>query len=518
MSLSHILRRQASASPDAVGLVGIGRAWTWAEADLRVGQLAAALRKLGVEAGDHVGVHLHKSDDGWLAMHAAVRIGAVAVPLDPGAPRARLERICSSLGIRVVLSHEPRRSMIADLGSAGAIAAVVGMASEVAGLEAVTGPEVADLAPVDPMDVDAEDAAYIITTSGSTGEPKGIVHTHASGMAYASESAELYGLGAADRVADTAPNHFDQSTFALWSAPLAGSAVVTMPEPHQRMPASFSERLAAEAVTVWYGVPFLLQQLVVRGDLENRDLSALRWVKFGGEVPPPWVIAEMLEHAPNATMANIYGPAECNQCSFHHLTAAPLPGEVIPIGVATPSATMRLGAPDAATPSPEGERTEGEIWVSGPTVMRGYHGMPETNAQRLVEFEGRRWYRTGDLGRVDAAGVWWFLGRVDHQVKVRGHRIELEGLEAELEALDGVEHVIAAVDRRSAGEDSVVVGVFAAEGFEVDAFRAAARAVLPTYALPTHIATMSGKKFTGSGKLDRGALREEVLASVETER
>ena len=515
MSLSTLLAQRAEAAADDVALVGITRSWTWAEADAQAGRLGAALSAAGVRPGDRVGVHLHKSDDGWLAMHAVVRIGAVAVPLDPGAPAARLERICRTMGIRVVVAHDPRRNGVEAL--AGVLDVVVGLSSSVDGLRTITGADVAALSPALPAEVSVDSPAYIITTSGSTGEPKGIVHTHASGLAYARESAELYGLTPSDRVADTAPNHFDQSTFALWSAALAGSTVVTMPEPHQRMPASFSERLANERVTVWYGVPFLLQQLVLRGDLDNRDLSALRWVKFGGEVPPPWVIAAICEHAPNATMANIYGPAECNQCSFHHLTAPPLPGEVIPIGVPTPSATMRLGAPDAGHPGAEGERTEGEIWVAGATLMQGYFGLDEVNAARLVEHDGLRWYRTGDLGRVDDAGIWWFLGRVDHQVKVRGHRIELEGLEAELESLPGVEHVIATVARRDGGEDSVVVGVFPAGDYDEDAFRDGARRLLPPYALPTHFLTMSGKKFTGSGKLDRGALRLEVLGSVETE-
>jgi amino acid adenylation domain-containing protein len=515
MNLSTLLSTRAAVAPDEVALVGITRSWTWAEADARVGRLGAALRAAGVQVGDRVGVHLHKSDDGWLAMHAVVRIGAVAVPLDPGAPKARLERICSTMGIRVVVAHDPRRTMVQEL--AEVLDAVIGLTAAVDGLRTITTAEVEELSPVLPADMSLDGPAYIITTSGSTGEPKGIVHTHASGLAYARESAELYGLTPSDRVADTAPNHFDQSTFALWSAALAGSTVITMPEPHQRMPASFSERLANEAVTVWYGVPFLLQQLALRGDLDNRDLSALRWVKFGGEVPPPWVIAAICEHAPNATMANIYGPAECNQCSFHHLTAPPLPGEAIPIGVPTPSATMRLAAPDASHPGAVGERTEGEIWVAGPTLMQGYFGLDEVNAARLVEHEGVRWYRTGDLGRVDDAGTWWFLGRVDHQVKVRGHRIELEGLEAELESLPGVEHVIATVARRDGGEDSVVVGVFPAGDYDEGAFREGARSLLPPYALPTHFLTMSGKKFTGSGKLDRGALRREVLASVETE-
>jgi amino acid adenylation domain-containing protein len=517
MTLSTLLDRAAVEHPDRVCVIAPSRTWTYAEASEDAGRMAAALVSQNVGPGDRVGVHLHKSAEGWIAMHAVVRAGAVAVPLDPGSPVHRIRRICETMAIDVVVAHDQRASSVAELVASGSITTVVGLTKPQDGVTTVTIEQVAGMAPLEPVTVSSSDPAYIITTSGSTGEPKGIVHTHASALAYAAESVELYGVHAADRVADTAPNHFDQSTFALWSAVLGGASVVIMPEPHQRMPASFSERLESEAVTIWYGVPFLLQQLVLRGDLANRDLGALRWVKFGGEVPPPSVIAEMMRHAPNATMANIYGPAECNQCSFHHLQAPPV-NAGIPIGETTPSAEMRLGDPGSDLPAVVGALETGEIWVSGPTLMEGYFAMPEVNAAKIVEFEGRRWYRTGDLGRVDADGVWWFVGRADHQVKVRGHRIELEGLEAELEALPYVEHVVAAVDRPGEGQDSVVVGVFALEGFEPEEFAAGTRAALPAYAQPSQILTLSGKKFTGSGKLDRGALRAVLLERMETER
>jgi len=513
MSLGRILPRAATEHGHRTAVFDIGRELTFEQADDAAGRMATALIGEGVQPGERIGVSLFKSADGFVAMHAIVRIGAVAVPLDPGSPTSRLAAICSQMDISVVITHDLRRAALIDLAKSVSLRAVLGLSDSLEDTHTVTGSSIASLEPADAVEMSDGDPAYIITTSGSTGEPKGIVHSHRSALAYADNSAATFGLVPEDRVSDIAPHHFDISTFALWSAPFACASIVVMPDVHQRMPASLSQRTADERVTVWYSVPFLLNQLVLRGDLANRDLSSIRLVQLGGEVIQPDALETFMSFAPNAVIANVYGPAETNQCSRYLLSAPPVPAS-FPIGRPWSAATFRVAEPGAEGPG-AGVLDEGELWVAAETMMKGYFGETTPGNGRIVEQDGLRWYRTGDLVRLDSAGEFHFEGRADLQIKIRGHRVELEAIEAELERLPNVEAAVASPFRGSTGADEVVAGILPLEGFEVDDFLDAAREVLPGYAAPARTVILNSKKITGSGKLDRRALREEARVAAE---
>lgn len=514
------------ATPDRVAVVDLSRTWTWAEAADQVGRQGTALLDAGVRHGDRVGVHFNKGADGFIAMHAVVSVGAVAVPLDPGSPPERLARICREMQISVIMSHKPRTKSIEALVQHHPLRAIIGLSIVVPDESPVVvfdEDAVAGFDPVDPRSVDLDDLAYIVTTSGSTGEPKGISHTHRSARAYAEMTLRTYGVNEDDRVADISPHHFDISTFSLWSTPLAGATNVVVNEAYQRLPASHSQLLEEQAVTIWYSVPFLLQQLVLRGDLPNRDLSALRWVHFGGEVVPPEIIGTMIRRCPNARFANIFGPAETNQCSVAFFDSAPDPDKPLSVGFPLDHSVIRVVDPTADTPSIDNVLpvdAVGEMWAATPQLMQGYWGLDSVNERVIKTVDGLAFYRTGDLISQDAAGELTFYGRADHQVKVRGFRIELEGVEAELEALvqrDGIaENVVVTVRRHDSGEDEIVAGVLGAtDRFDHAEFLRAAASAVPTYAVPNKTVLIDTPKFTGSGKLDRRSLREHALSALE---
>lgn len=496
----------------------MARTWTFSELVDRRGRLSAALTDCGVTAGSRVGVHFDKCADGFIAMHAIVSIGAIAVPLDPSSPPTRLAHICERLGIDVIVSHGPRRRSLSEVVTLSTVRVVVGVVLEDEDgsvIRCVGAEEIASFEPLSPVAATDSDPSYIITTSGSTGEPKGIVHSHASARAYADMTLRTFGISHEDRIADIAPHHFDISTLALWSAPLAGSAIVVVNEAYQRLPASHSQLLQDQSVTLWYSVPFLLQQLVRRGDLENRDLSALRWVHFGGEVIAAEFIGEMMRHTPNARYANIFGPAETNQCTLAVFDAPPPVDRPLSIGLPVDNAEIRLIDPDAQRPDSAREVArgeQGEMWVHSPQLMTQYWGQPELNERVFATADGKRFYKTGDLGSLDEDGQLAFHGRIDHQVKVRGFRIELEGIELELEKLDLAEHVVVAVHRAHSNQDELVAGVLGTnEDFDATDFLKSAASVVPRYAVPTHLEVIDEPLFTGSGKLDRRALRTHVL-------
>ncbi len=369
---------------------------------------------------------------------------------------------------------------------------------------------IAAAGPGDPAHVEPSDPAYIIYTSGSTGAPKGIVHSHASALAYARAAVDEYQLGTGDRLANIAPLHFDQSTFELYAAPLAGAAVLVVPDPVLRFPASVSELVARERITVWYSVPYLLEQLSARGALDERDLSAVRWVLYGGESFPPSTLAELMHQLPTASFSNVYGPAEVNQCTAYHLRRPP--DGPVPIGRAWRAAEIRILDPDDHSIEVEPGQV-GTIAVSTPTMMSGYWNRPDlTDESTLVDADGTRWYLTGDLACARDDGELVFLGRVDHQVKVRGHRIELEAIDALLREVGGVSAATVIVDRPDAGDDRLVALVVSdvANPVSTDTVDDLLRSRLPRYAVPAEVRVVDSLPRTATGKIDRNAAQALV--------
>lgn len=509
-ALSQLLMAAADRDPSGVAVRDQGASISWDEAAERCGQMSEALRQVGVGRGDRVGVHHRKSADGFLAMHAVVRCGAIAVPLDPTASISYLREVCQLADCRALLTHSPCRRSALQLAQVADITALVGLdPPDDSGSESVfVSP--ADLKTLDsrsPVAVDSGDPAYLITTSGSTGRPKSICHTHRSALAYVDFKMEAYDFGPEDRIGDIAPNHFDISTLALWVSPAVGATNIVVPEPYQMLPASLSQLAADEAITVWYSVPYLLTQMLQRGSLADRDLSALRWVLFGGEVFPPGVLAELMAEIPDARFSNVYGPAEVNACTVYHLPGPPTGHEPVPIGVPVAKTEVRL----VESGKPVGDDEQGELWVKSPTMMTGYWGAGEVERPAIVNEPDGRWYRTGDLAWRRPDGQLVFVGRVDHQVKVRGHRIELEAIEAVLEDAEDVDYAVATVARAVDGGDVVIAGVVGDQVLEADGLRSRVANRLPAYAVPTTFLTVQSMSTTGSGKLDRRALRTALL-------
>jgi amino acid adenylation domain-containing protein len=500
---------------DATALTDGSASMSWGEYVDLVGRTAGALVAAGVGHGDRVGVHLTKSVHSFVAVHAVLRAGAVMVPVDPLAPVEHAATVLGDAGAEVVISDArpavlqpliervapsvvllPRAAAVPDL-AAGSVTVLAGTAMESA--------EPAPLPELDP-----DDPAYVIYTSGSTGRPKGIVHTHRSALAYAAAAAETYSLTPDDRMVNIAPLHFDQSTFELYSGPLVGAAVIVVPDPVLRFPASVVSLVESERATVWYSVPHLLVQMVARGAMADKDLSSLRWILFGGEVFPPGQLAALMRLVPSARLSNVYGPAEVNQCTNFDLDEPPVGDDPVPIGRAWPAARLRvvdteapLGSGSDVTP---GE--PGVLLVASETMMAGYWRRDDLTAASIVrDGEGTRWYVTGDLVVENAAGDLVFLGRVDNQVKLRGHRVELEAIDAVLGDVDGVEAATVVVVRPADADDALIALVVVTGDADavVERARGELRRRLPRYAVPADVRVVDELPRTSSGKVDRGA-------------
>lgn len=531
--LSHLIENAAQRTPHSEAFRCRGAALTYAELNERSDQLAAQLLAAGVQRGDRVAIYLTKCLEMPVAVYGCLKAGAIYVPVDPKLPRQRLTSVLNNAGVAAILTREQQRpnllavcpelnqlpKLIVGLDPAGDIPVPVIRWNDLSAGYRFDPPQLVD-----------DDAAYIIYTSGSTGEPKGIVHTHRSGLSYARLAVETYGVCSGDRLGNFAPLHFDQSTFDFLAGPLAGATTVMIPEEHTRFPASLSQLIEDERLTIWYSVPFALIQLLLRGALDARDLSSLRWVLYGGEAFPLRHLRDLMLQLPSARFSNVYGPAEVNQCTFYHVPEPPPASHtsIAAAGPATSAASIPIGRTWQNTESlivdefdqPVAPGQVGELLIRSATAMTGYWNRPELNARAFFDQirigTVRRFFRTGDLVQEQPDGNMLFHGRKDRQVKIRGNRVELDEVEAAILTLPTVEKAAAFAVNDSLTQDrQIVVAVIPQSGAALEQTDIATVAVdlLPSYAVPSQVLLTDQFPQTTTGKTDYQVLEQRMYCS-----
>ncbi|MEX2458849.1 MAG: amino acid adenylation domain-containing protein [Actinomycetota bacterium] len=508
--LHHYLEEAARQRPDHPAVVLGDRVATYAELNRLAARIAGALVEAGVERGDRVGVFAPKSVATIAALYGAMKAGACYVPIDPGSPAMRAGFIARDCDVRVLVADsahaaslapelegaDVRRTLLTDGDGADAIE---GLPESGASL-----PEGADT-----------DLAYILYTSGSTGEPKGVMLSHRNAMTFVEWSFANLGLERDDRFSSHAPFHFDLSVFDLYACAKAAGTLYPVPGDVARMGASTAEFVGEHAITVWYSVPSALMLLLTQGGVDAARLASWRHVVFAGEVFPTPYLRKLAALVPQARLHNWYGPTETNVCTYHVVHEVPASDDPIPIGRSCENYDCFAVTADGRE---AGVGEEGELYVRGSGVMAGYWGRPERTAEALVADPlGRHpdpCYRTGDLVAPDAGGSFRFLGRRDHQIKTRGYRVELGEVEAAVYAHDAIrEAAVVAIPDDRLGH-ALVAFVVAHAGLEVSAVAVKKHVSerLPRYMVPASIEFREALPKTSTGKIDRQSLAKEAGA------
>ena len=495
-TVSALVAGQAAATPDAPAVLVEGGAVSHRELEARANRLAHALRRLGVGPERRVGVALDPGPDVLVALLAILRAGGTYLPLDPAYPSERTAFLLADADAVAVVTTD---ALAPSLPATGA--PVLRLDANRAAIEAEP-----DGAPA--VEVAPESAAYLLYTSGSTGEPKGVVVSHGAAAAHLRAAARAQGLTPADRVLVFAAISFDPSIEQML-APLAAGAAVAFRGPETWSPTAFAERVEALGITVANPPTAYWHALAEDAGARARVRSALRIVTSGGEAMRPETVAAWHREPGGAELVNAYGPTEGVVTSTVHRTTAG-DGAVarVPIGAAIGGRTVHLL--DARL-RPVAPGLPGEIFLGGPALARGYLGRPALTAERFLPdpFAGRpgaRLYRTGDLARRLPSGELDFLGRADGQVKIRGFRVEPGEVEAAIRALPAIADAAVAARDDGAGTRLVAYLVPAA-GAEADpaAVRAALAGRLPEYLVPAAFVVLDRLPITG-GKVDRAAL------------
>ena len=513
-SLVEHLSRTSRSYPDAFAVEYRGTSITYSELAYRSSAVAWTLIDAGVAPGDRVALWLNKSVEAITILYGILKAGAAYVPLDPSAPTARATQIASSAQVRCLATSADRLPFLEGDGLDRACT-LMSVDSSPTRHPSIRWDHPAAGAPLsNPLpEVNGDQPAYILHTSGSKGFPKGVLLTHNSSLAFVDWAVAEFCLQPSDRLSSHAPFHFDLSIFDIFAACQVGASVVLVPESHVGIGPALNKFVVDHQISVWYSVPSALMRMVEATNSETLQLSPLRLILFAGEVFPLGQLRQLSSLIPKARLFNLYGPTESNVCTFHEVAPedlAPEKTRPVPIGRACPYATTFLAGPHGDILDHEPGQY-GELCVSGPSVMDGYWNDDVLTAQSTLEVARAglgplRAYRTGDFIRLDDNLNYIFCGRADDQIKIRGHRVQLSEIEATIMSIPGVSETACVVVGTPPDQQQIRAYVTSSDLHDVQHLRQLCRKSLPRYMVPETFYLVPALPRTGTGKIDRRAL------------
>ena len=474
--------------------------------DQLAGPVFETTKTLEDQAGDQplVGVLCARNQNAYAAILAVLMSGRGYVPLNPKLPMERLQKIVQASGIKTVLI-EPKQ-----ISLAGQINPDLSVIELVLRADASARPIPWDYTPPKLSD---GDIAYLLFTSGSTGEPKGVAVSHGNLRTYVGTVNRLYAYVPDDVHSQTFELTFDLSVHDMMCAFTTGGCLVRMSGAELLSPLAVIRK---QGITCWFSVPSLASMLATQGALTDGSAAGLRVSLFCGEALPVSVANAWLRAAPNAVLENLYGPTEATIAFTRQRWSAAGNGQarlgLVPIGAAfAGQETAIIDAQDRVQPGV----ASGELLLSGAQVTGAYWHDPDNTYRRYLELDGRRWYRTGDLVEQGEDGTLYFVGRLDSQIKFRGYRIELREIENALSQIIGSELVVVLPWPKQDQEIKALTAIVAIK-CDAGAVLQSLRSLLPDYMIPSSVRYIETFPKNMSGKVDRNALTawlEDSLSS-----
>lgn len=475
----------AGRQPDAPAVLSSGEQWTYGELLHRAHSVAAALQVKGIRPGDTVGVLGPKCAEQIPALLGILMAGGVYLPIGVDQPPERTQRILAIGQVRCALV----------CGGHSTDFAVPTMRVSDA---VVRGGEL-DFASVA---TDPDALAYVLFTSGSTGEPKGVEVSHSAAMNTIESLNDHFGIGPDDRCLALSALECDMSVLDIFGTLAAGAVIVVVDEADRRNPDQWVRLVAAHGVTVLNFLPGWLEMLV--DVARHRELASLRVVPTGGDWVLPALVQRLRATAPRLRLAGLGGATETAvHGTIYEVAELPEHWTAVPYGLPLPNNACRVvNSYGADCP----DWVPGELWIGGRGVAHGYRGRSDLTAQRFVQHDGRTWYRTGDLARYQPDGTLEFVGRVDNRVKISGYRVELGDVEAALRRVPGVVAAVAACTATGNGEQLGAAVVTGMAQTSPDDLRSAVAELVPEHMVPRRIAVVETIPYTVGGKIDRVAV------------
>ncbi len=464
-----------------------------------------------------VGILASRGIDACVAMLGACWAGAAYVPIGLKLPQDRILAILAACELTAIIVDAEGAKLLTDAVLA-ACPPILIRADQVPSEDHghvdssnhINSPLLGKLAA--PVQVAAEDLAYVIFTSGTTGVPKGVMISAGSAQNYVTTIVKTLDLHATDRALETCELSFDFSVHNMFATWQAGAALHILPTTLVMNAVKFARNAQ---LTVWNSVPSLAGMLQQIKALQPGCLPDLRITVFGGEALPQTAARQWQDAAPNARIFNLYGPTEatvfCLAQVFSCDTAITAGRDFVAIG--TPLGGCQAMVVDTeGTELPDG--MTGELAIGGVQLAQGYLGKPQLTSQKFPVLNGKRWYLTGDFAVRDLSGVFHCLGRIDNQIKVSGYRIELEEIDAALRQVSGRDLVGTVAWPIADGTPKGIVGFVAGSPIDPAELTIALKQKLPPYMVPNRVIALEIIPLNSSGKVDRRALAE--LLKIES--
>jgi amino acid adenylation domain-containing protein len=491
----RLVEAVAARTPVAPAVTDGERLFTYGELNARANQLAHLLRQRAPGSAPRIGLCLERSAELIVAMLGVLKAGGAYVPLDPELPAERFMFILQDADVSLIVTTT---NLLSRIPFTDDRLLCVDRDAPVVAAQPTRNHDHAE---------SSAQLAYIMYTSGSSGTPKGVLIAHRA-IARLTCGTDYLHIDATDALAHAANAAFDAATFEVWGALVNGARVVIVPRMVLLSPRAFRTMLEHAGITTLFLTTALFNQMARYAPDAFRGC---RSVLFGGEaVEPRWVRA-VLDAAPPARLLHVYGPTETTTfATWHEVRDVPPDAITIPIG--RPIANTEVYVLDAERePVPVG--LPGELYIGGPGLAAGYLNRPELTAQRFVQHPftddpNARLYRTGDRVRYRTDGAIEFLGRLDRQVKIRGHRIELEEVEAAIARLSQVRDAVVVVRGETTDTRRLVAYVVAAadSGAPPANLWNDLKPLLPEYMLPASIVWLKSLPLDANGKIARHAL------------
>jgi amino acid adenylation domain-containing protein len=514
---------QSRRTPERLALFADGIELCYADLTRNAARLATALREQGIGRGSRVGILASRNLIAIEAVLAVAWCGAAYVPLGQRWPKERLKTVLSLIMPDAIIADDKGTELLADIPLATTRTLILpdderarthsGAANQtIRSMESL--PDFQEALP--PAVMSAEDIAYVIFTSGTTGVPKGVVVACSSVAAYLTALAARKAMTPEDRASQFTELSFDPSLGEIFVPLSCGASLHVVPPVQFTSPARF---IRERQLTIWGSTPAAIAWMRDTRSLQPGSLSNLRYSSFGGEPLPMSLVDAWRAAAPHSVIDNLYGPTEATvDCAGQYVEPGVKPvvtakRGVLAIGIPHPGSELAVLGPDHHILS-TGE--VGELAIAGRQLTVGYLDDSAMTAERFPIIGGKRWYLTGDLAMKDAAGMFHHMGRMDNQIKIQGYRVELEEIEAHLRTFAKTDQVAAVAWPMEDGVARSIIGFVANSNIPVSRLRDALRSRLPPYMVPSVIKEMTALPQNSTGKLDRRALIALLEADKNT--